>query len=464
MMCIRQFGGIGIVLAVTLVPRMPAANNVLPGLPTPTVTTIQGRALLRAGRLADAERVVQALLETSTDDAWCLAGELSFRRGDFDLARQAFEAATSANPSDARAWWGLGRIELLYSHRERARDLFSRAWHLDPRDPEILLSCLDFISDPAARATILRNVVVLARASQPARAEWALARLEIEERLAGREPGALDSPYKAYRIPLSGFRPLGERQHGLMLLARVNGGRPLRLVVDSGARGILVYRSAARGLELEPMVASQVGGLGTGDTAESVLSLARTLAIGDLRLRDCLVEVSSREIVAGTDGVISPNVFERFLVRIDPRARVLELAPRGDSPSGPAAQDQPAVNLGGLILVRAQSGRGGEGWFLVDTGAAFTAVDRESAPLSLRSIPVDLNGVQGDAGAYRLSLLSLHVAGRSLADPEAIAIDLGRISQHEGVAISGILGYSLLSRWPLTFDFHNGTVRIGDTR
>ncbi len=435
-----------------------------PTFPLNISPTAQGRALLRAGRLAEAEQVVRAVLENSTDDGWCLAGELRFRRGDFDAARQAFEKAASLNPKDARAWWGLGRIELLYSRRESARGLFSRAWHLDPRDPEILLSCLDFVTDPAARSVMLRNVVALARISQPERAEWALARLAIEKRLAGRQAGTLDSPYTSYRIPLAGFRPAGARQFGLIVMARINGGRPLRLVLDTGARGIVVYRSSARGLALEPVVESQVGGLGTGGTAQSTLSLAETVALGDLRFRDCLIEVTNHQIASGADGVIGSGVLNGSWSESHPAQGCWNWSRGAIRMPLLCAGEQRAVNLGGLLLMRARTGSGSEGWFLVDTGAAFTAVDRDMAPVGLQSMPVDLSGAQGDAGASRLSLLSLHVAGRSLADPEAIAIDLDGISQHEGVEISGILGYSLLSRWPLTMDFHNGLVRIGDSR
>ena len=60
--------------------------------------------------------------------------------------------------------------------------------------------------------------------------------------------------------------------------------------------------------------------------------------------------------------------------------------------------------------------------------------------------------------------MGLQVGGRVLAEHEAVALDLGRLSQREGVEISGILGYSTLSRWPVTIDFRSGMVRIGDGR
>src|SRR5689334_10231974 len=106
-------------------------------------------------------------------------GELHFRRGNFDQARAAFEAAVQSDPDDARSWWGLGRIEEIHFRRDRARDLFAKAYRLDPRDPDILLSYLEYVADPPARAILLRNVASLSRDSNPDRAAAAIAQLAI---------------------------------------------------------------------------------------------------------------------------------------------------------------------------------------------------------------------------------------------------------------------------------------------
>ena len=81
----RHLAGIGIALAIVLIPRVQAADDGVPPLSSPaSAITSQGRALLRAGRLLEAERAVRTALEASTDGgALTLAGELCFRRGDF---------------------------------------------------------------------------------------------------------------------------------------------------------------------------------------------------------------------------------------------------------------------------------------------------------------------------------------------------------------------------------------------
>jgi predicted aspartyl protease len=271
---------------------------------------------------------------------------------------------------------------------------------------------------------------------------------------------ALASPYVAYKLPLTGFRPEGVAQHGLIITARINGGHPLRLVLDTGARGILLYKSAARDLNLEPLVASQVGGLGTGQVVGSTLSLAKTIAFGDLQFRDCLVHVSNRDISPEADGVLAPSLFEQFLVRIDPKAKAIQLSPRIEMETPEAHR---ALNLDKLLLVRGEMACDREGWFLLDTGAAFTAMGASTIAQGARTA-VDMVGAQGSAGAFRVAPIAVKVGGRSLTDPEAIALDLAGLSQREGVEIAGILGYSALSRWPVTIDYRSGLVRIGDPK
>ena len=424
----RQVAAVAIAVAMVLIPRAQASDTSLPSTPP--------RLLPRSG-------------------------EDSLRLGEFSDARSAFAEAAARNPEDARALWGLGRIELLHFRREAARDLFSKAYRLDPKDPTIIRSYLDFVADPAARSILLRNLIAVAKDSQPESARWALARLALESRLKGRDTGVLSSRYADYRIPLSGFRPSGSDNRGLVATVRVNGGRPLRLVLDTGARGILIHSSAARDLGLESLVESEVGGFGDGAATESTLSMARTISLGDLEFRDCLVEVAGRRTADGVDGILGPSLFERFLVRIDPRSQVLQLTARtGDeTPVG----DQ-ALGLDRLLLVRTELAAGRAGWFLLDTGSAFTAVASNSSARAARGADQQLSGLQGTAAASRISPVWLRVAGRSMADSQAVALDLNAVSTKEGIELSGILGYSALSRLPLTIDFRSGRVQIGDER
>jgi hypothetical protein len=430
----------------------------------PVSTLSRARQLLRAGQTDEADRLVRnALLGAPDDGLLCLSGEIEFRRANFAAASSAFAGALERNPENARAHWGLGRIDQLHFRTDSARSHFLRAFALDNRDIDIILSYAEFVGDPTSRAILLRNVAMLAQHEQPERAEHAVAQLRILERLQGRTPGRLASPYATYRLPLTGFHPAGVHRDGLLIAVRINGGKPLRLLLDTGARGLLIDARSAKKLDLETITAGGLRGFGDSGSSGSRLALARTVSISDLVFEECLVEVSDHSLVDTADGVAGVDIFERFQIHLQPAAQVLELTPFADSAAG-SGSSIPALGLRNLLLVNARLDDGKEGLFLVDTGAAFTSVARRLVPVQ-QGRPIDLQGAQGWlGGARRVGPLEFQVGGRSIVDMAPVALDLGQISQIEGVEISGILGFSVLGRSSLKIDLRNGTVDFARAR
>ena len=128
-----------------------------------------------------------------------------------------------------------------------------------------------------------------------------------------------------------------------------------------------------------------------------------------------------------------------------PRPRVLQLTPFDDAPREISHPSVPAVGIRNLLLVKTRVEGGKEGLFLVDTGAAFTAVSREYLPPALQ--PGQSGGPAGRAAAHSpehsaSAPLTFHVGGLPLVDTAPLAMDLRPISQLEGIEIAGILGYS----------------------
>src|SRR5204862_149627 len=92
--------------------------------------------------------------------------------------------------------------------------------------------------------------------------------------------------------------------------------------------------------------------------------------------RECLIEVSARNVTQDDDGILGASLFERFQIRIDARSRILELTP---GEAGERKQGIPPLGLDRLLLVRTNVAGGREGWFLLGTGAIAT---RRSTPAS----------------------------------------------------------------------------------
>src|SRR5271157_1555815 len=64
----------------------------------------------------------------------------------------------------------------------------------------------------------------------------------------------------------------------------------------------------------------------------------------------------------------------------------------------------------------------------------------------------------GPAAAFRAGSLQLRVAGRDLSDPNVVTLDFARLNNLDGVEISGLIGYPMLSRCTLTLDYRDGLI------
>jgi hypothetical protein len=412
------------------------------------------RELFLNGEVEAARLKVDARLAVNANDAPLLAlqGDIAFRQARFSDAEQSYRLAVNSDGQCARGHWGLGRLELIASHTAVARGHVARAFQLDPRDRDIVLAYADLVPDLRSRLVLLRNFVSLAgrTEAEPTRTEDVVARLQILERLGRLDLGRVVSPYSTYQFKLMGYVPDGRNQSGLLVAVRLNGGKPLRLILDSGADGIFVARADARAAGVERLTADHVAGAGSASRDDDYVGLARNVSIGKLELEDSLIHVTGTKLFPGADGAIGMNVFEKFLLRVDPASLVLDLAPLPDNPT---ADMIPTWRAGHLLLVHDAA----NGYFMLDSGASFSAAS--GAPDSGPTI--DIRGAQGRVPAIQSRPMRLKIEGRQLIDEKPIKLDLSELSRHAGVEISGIIGYPLLSRSALIINYRDGLVRFG---
>jgi predicted aspartyl protease len=405
-------------------------------------------------------------------------GDIAFRKSDFAHAESLYRRALAEDNNCARAVWGLGRIEELNFRRAAARDNFACAFRLDPRDPKIIRSYASVVTDPAAEALLLRNYIAVGGEGVEG-AESALGHIQLHQRLGTRDVDALATPYQSYTLPMSPSYPGSSRPAGMVLRVILNGGKPLRLLFDTGARGIVIRSKAAEKLGLEFLASSLVRGVGAGEPAKAWIGLAQSLRIENLKMRNCLIEVSSGLPPGDDDGVIGAAMFQRFLIRFNAGEKLLELLPFTDPMTGPFKPEQPwhghdrivapemeqftkARQVGHLLLVAAKVDRERFGYFLLDTGAAFSSLSLELArPGRGHSSVIPVSGLSGGAaGAIRLSPVQFEMARGSMVDADPVAFDLREISRQEGVEISGLIGFPAISQGILTINYRDGLIDI----
>ena len=411
--------------------------------------------------------------------AYCAAsGDIAFRKSDFASAESLYRRALAEDDACARAVWGLGRIEELNFRRAAARDYFASAFRLDPQDPRIIRSYASVVTDRAAESLLLRNYIAVGGDGLEG-TEFALGHIQMHQRLGNREIDMLDTPYQSYTLPISPAYPGSLRPAGMVLRVSINGAKPLRLLFDTGARGIMIRSRAAEKLELEFLGSSVVRGVGAGEPAQAWIGLAQSLRIENLRMRNCLIEVSAGLPPGDNDGVIGAAMFQRFLIRFNAGEQLLELLPFPDPMPGPFMPERAwhghdrvvapgmeqftkAHQVGHLLLVAAKVNREHSGYFLLDTGAAFSTLSLDLAGWrGAQSSVIPVSGLSGRAaGAVRVSPVRFQIARGTLVDADPVAFDLREMSRAEGVEISGLIGYPAISQGILTINYRDGLIDI----
>jgi hypothetical protein len=267
-------------------------------------------------------------------------------------------------------------------------------------------------------------------------------------------------PYQSYELQLRSFNPSPNRPAGVLLHVRINGGRPLRLVLDSGAELIVIGAKTARPLGIPGGSEMDLVGLGT---KSAKVGVAESVDIGPVSFRNCRIALVDGKVVEGADGVIPLAMFSDFLMRLDLPARTLGLIPYPGE-QGPALPSDRAATQGDLLLVGTVLNRERHGYVVLDTGAFCSAISREVAGTlggSQNLGDLRIGGGTGTAtGQVVSAAVHFEIAGQDLVPNDVVALDLLNLSRHYGVEVVGVLGFPALSPYVLTIDYRSRLVKI----
>ncbi|HLK20444.1 MAG TPA: aspartyl protease family protein [Bryobacteraceae bacterium] len=439
-------------------------------------TLASGRKALLNEGVATAWRLSQKALADAPESAAAheFAGEVLFRRGQIANAEAEFKRATKLDPNFARAWWGLARIAACESLDKTADQYYRRAHDLDPRDSKIFL-------DWAMRLKGAEHIDALetyASVTDPNREQPEVDRIRehirLDKSLRGRKLTALVSSYEKTEIPLLALVTSSQtRTFGVEV--DVNGTK-LKLVLDTGAGGFVIQRSAAQRAGVEHLVDVALNGFGDNAKLRSAYTgLAAHVGIGGVVFQNALVNVSNQEFTDIQDGLIGTNVFSQFLVTIDFAARKLKLDPLpGYRPDSEESLDAAApadmqgwtrfYQFGHLLLIPTRVGESREALFVIDTGAARTLISYDmAAEVSKldRDEKLGLHGINGRvADVYQAGDLYLQFAGFRQRNQAMTSFDMWPQSRGIGVEISGFLGLPVLSLFTITIDYRDGLVKF----
>lgn len=381
----------------------------------------------------------------------------TLRQGEIGAAREMFAAALEIDARHAGALVGLGRIQRMEFQQRQAQQNLARAYQINPNNPHIVREYAVTASG-TLEAVLMQRLSNLKGTSAMDRA-FAAERIAFQRLSAEHELNRLVSPYARYELRMGRARSLDGRSTGWILKVSLNGHRPLRLLFDTGSRGLLISKRAAKPLNLDFLTATSVGGFGEGRNSEAMLLLSRQVTInGALEFQNVAVEVSEQCFVDGIDGLIGPGLFREFLITMKGPRNLMELAPNGGSDEGTSADFQPMRRLDHLLLVEDRSS-GEPQQLVIDTGASYSVM-HDAIP-SLTGESIQLIGVSGTTNVTRANLpFRFSLAGLPCWTRETMVADLSAISDHFGVKISAFLGFPVLLNLEMSLDLRRGLIRV----
>jgi len=264
-------------------------------------------------------------------------GEVYFRQAKMVEAEKEFLTGVNNPHPDARAFLGLSRLYSAYSLHARARSMLERAHQLDPGDREIqrrwihTLTLRDQIQWLSKYLAGPNNDDEFTNQSLQTYLEFLTERSKRP-----RHTCRLVSKVSSTETELKPMMLDATHFHGFGLEVKVNG-HASRLLLDTGASGLLINKKLAEKAGIEPIAESKIRGIGNKGDAAGYIGYADSIKIGELEFQNCPVEVSNKRSVLEDDGLIGADVFSHYLVTLDfllHKLKLEELPQRpGDTPA-----------------------------------------------------------------------------------------------------------------------------------
>lgn len=434
-------------------------------------------ALVYQGAVDDASDLADADADLFPNSPEVLAarGEFAFYMGDMPAAEKLWVTAANLNNAVARAYYGLYRLYRAASMYRTARLRCLKAHEIDPDDALITKAWLGLIP-PEKR----RELLPAFAAAHP----WLYRKYDIsvqtdeavKDEINQRKPFELDGDRKEEDLRLIELLDGPTRVRGVGLEFSLNGSRPLRLLLDTGASGVLLKQSAIDKAGLEHLGSTESWGVGDKGVRSGFVSVADDCRIGPLKYKTCVVHAfeGKGRLAGDEDGLIGADVFSSYLIFIDFQRHSMHLTPLPVRPPNPQGYDReagadragftPVYRFGHALTVSTKLNGKSTGLFLLDTGAMMSNVDSTFARLSTKIHGDDRLHVHGVSGEVK----DVFEADKALIEFSVFrqrnigltAFNLNNTPEHQEVRLDGILGLPVLSLFRLTLDYRNGLVKF----
>ena len=442
-----------------------------------------------------ADRAIAA--DPSSTVAQTAQAEVYFRQGKIVEAEQQLVKVVNTGELNARAYWGLARVRSAISMHKKAKDLLERAHAFDPSDPDIQRYWMDTLKRPE-RIKALETYLASPTNDDSDMREGMTKYLNL---MKDREQHSdrrcrLVNKVDATSVPLLRMMMDPTHMHGYGLNVKFND-QNARLLLDTGAGGLLVKKSIAEKAGIKPVVQAKVGGIGDKSDMDAYLGYADSIRIGNLEFQNCLVAVTQKTLEGGDDGLIGADVFSDYLVGIDFTNEKLKLDPLPKRPNetasvsslktvsededddestdpkqlrgpqdryiAPEMQNYTRVyRFGHNLLIPTRVSEIPAKLFLIDTGSFTNAI----SPTAAREVThvhvepgIKIRGLSGSVNKVMTADKAILQFSRFRQEnQELISWDFTKISKSLGTEVSGFLGFATLRMFEMKIDYRDGLV------
>lgn len=416
-------------------------------------------SLLKLDEVDAAEQASKKGLQDMPQSPLVLAadGDVKFRRGLLQEARERYQAAIRVDAKCARAWLGMGRIDAAESHRTQSRQDFERAHDLDATDGDVLYYWAIGLQFPRNVEALQKHMAEFHDDAEKERHEREY--IEFLKALNGRKVWILARAVPHAEIKLQAVvSRVQDGPRAFSLKLKLNGNVSANVMLDTGASGLTISRKLADKAHAIMLSEHSLEGVGNSGPAKGYEAWVDKVTIGDLEFHDCQVHVSPRD-TPDYDGLIGTDVFEDYLVSIDFPSRKLRLGPM------PAKANNDSFTsfyrFGHIMLMPTSVGDTAHGLFALDTGSSTNSMSPGMARSvsTVRSSNIPVNGMSGSvSNVFTADQTVLQFSRFRQPHENMITFDLHGLSKDLGTEISGLIGFATLKKMTITIDYRDGLV------
>ncbi len=434
-------------------------------------------ALVYQGKVEEAVDAAEEDAQVFPDspDVIAACGEYAFYMGEMTDAERLFRQALKMRETTARAYYGMSRLFYAASMRRSARVLCLRAHEIDPDDALITRLWMTYLV-PEKRRELLPAFM----AAHPWLYQHGDAirgtQSEVSHELNGRKTFEPEGERQETTLHL--LRLMRDANHieGVGLEFRIGDARPLHLLYDTGASGILIDEKSVDKAGLNHLGSTEAFGIGDAGKRKVFMAVSDTCEVGGIKFKTCVVAATEgkQHVSPDIDGLIGADFFASYLQEIDFQRFKLHLIPLPARPPNPQGYDReisadekdftPIFRFGHQLMISTKLNGKTSGLFLLDTGSTISNVDSTFARLSTKVRGTSFVSVRGISGqvknVFEADRAELEFGHYRQANLGLIAFDLNNRPDHEEVRMSGILGLPVLSLFRLTLDYRNGLVKF----